>query len=110
MYIKKYLRIQGFLKNKLLVGFDMFRELNPWKSTLVDKKTTLFDMSKSVVFLVNKCWFSRIKFSWRNEPYWKFVFRKALNAEILFNIQNMCERRIEIVLELFEVKIRFKIV
>ena len=28
----------------------------------------------------------------------------------LFNIQNMCEKRIEIVLELFEVKIRLKIV
>ena len=34
--LKKYLRIQGFLKTKLLVGFDMFREFNPWISTLVD--------------------------------------------------------------------------
>ena len=34
-----------------------------------------------------------------------FVFQKALNAEMLFTIQNMGDRPIEIILERFEVKI-----
>ena len=36
---------------------------------LLDKKHTVFDVSKSVVFLVNNCCVSRIKVSKRVEPH-----------------------------------------
>ena len=50
MYIKKYLRIQSFPKKKLLVGFDMSEEFNPWKLTLVDSESNSFWHAKKPCF------------------------------------------------------------
>ena len=102
----QFLQMKWVLKS--ISEFRAFRKTNfHWSTTyqehsthenkrLLTKKSRVFDVSKNVDFLVNKCWFSRIKSCWHIKVHLKVVSRKALNAEILFRIQNMCKRRIEI--------------